>query len=97
MVLDAWTRRCDDSVAHGHCGHGGRGLFVPKPSRGADCQWCGMPDLGTAVRQRPLASAAGDGDSYSLRYSLARGMSHQRWWVVLRMAESVSMAEGPRS
>jgi hypothetical protein len=46
-----------------------RGLFVPKPSRGADCQGCDMPDLGTSVRQRPLASAAGGSDCYSLGYS----------------------------
>ena len=28
-----------------------------------------MPDLGRTVRQRPLASTAGDGDCYSLGYS----------------------------
>jgi len=42
------------------------GLFVPKPSRGASCQRCGLPDLRTTVRQRPLASTAGGGDCYSL-------------------------------
>jgi hypothetical protein len=33
------------------------GLFVPKPTRGADCQRCGVPDLGTtvlSVRWRPV-------------------------------------------
>jgi hypothetical protein len=49
------------------------GLFVPKPSHCTGCQHCGMPDLGTTVRQRPLASAAGGGDCYSLGYS-ASGM-----------------------
>jgi hypothetical protein len=32
-----------------------------------------MPDLGSAVHQRPLASVAGTGDSYSLGYSPAAG------------------------
>jgi hypothetical protein len=47
-------------------------LFVPKPSRGADCQPCGTPDLGPIVRQRPLVSPAGGGDCYSVGYSVAR-------------------------
>jgi hypothetical protein len=48
------------------------GLFVPKPSSVADHLRCGMPDLGMTVYRRPLASTAGDGDSYSLGYSAAR-------------------------
>jgi len=44
------------------------GLFVPKPSHGADCQRCGVPGLGTIVRQRPLASTSVCGDCYSLSY-----------------------------
>jgi integrase len=44
-------------------------LFVPKPTRRVDCQRQDAPDLGTTVRQRPLASAAGGGDCYSLGYS----------------------------
>ena len=47
------------------------GLFVPKPSRDGASQRCDMPDLGTTVRQRPLMSTAGDGDCYSLGYSVA--------------------------
>ena len=31
-------------------------LFVPKPSHRADGQRCGVPDLGTAVRQRQRPS-----------------------------------------
>jgi hypothetical protein len=46
------------------------GLFVPKPSHGADCQRCRTPDLGTTVRQHPLASAVVGGDCYSLGYSV---------------------------
>jgi hypothetical protein len=53
----------------------GVGLFVPKPSRAAACQRCGMPDLGTTVHQRALASTVGDGDCYSLGYSVARTCS----------------------
>ncbi len=34
----------------------GHGLFVPKPSYGADCERCGVPDLGMTVRQRPLTA-----------------------------------------
>ena len=45
------------------------GLLLPKPSRQADCQWCGVPDLRRIVRRRPLTSIASDGDSYSLGYS----------------------------
>jgi hypothetical protein len=48
------------------------GLFVPKPSRGAGCQGCGLPGLGSIVRRCPLASAAVGGDCYSLGYSVAR-------------------------
>jgi len=47
------------------------GPFVPKPSSVADYLRCGMPDLGTTVYRRPLASTAGDGDSCSLGYSAA--------------------------
>jgi len=50
----------------------GVGLFVPKPSRRADCQRCSVPELGITVRQRPLASVAGDGDCYSVGYSVRR-------------------------
>jgi hypothetical protein len=49
-----------------------RGLFVPKPSREADCQGCGQSDLGTTVRQRPPASAGERTDRYSVGYSPAR-------------------------
>jgi hypothetical protein len=45
------------------------GLFVPKPSIDVDCQRCIACDLGGTVHQRPLVSAAGGGDSYSLGYS----------------------------
>jgi hypothetical protein len=48
---------------------GASGLFVPKPSRGVDCQHFVMPGLAAAVRQCPLASATGGGDCYSLGYS----------------------------
>ena len=49
------------------------GLFVPKPSRHADCQGCELPDLGVTARQRPRTSAAGErGDRYSLGYSIAQ-------------------------
>ena len=34
----------------------GAGLFVPKPTRDADSQGCGLPDLGSAARRRPLLS-----------------------------------------
>src|SRR5215470_18475513 len=47
----------------------GLGLFVPKPNRGAGCLRCSVSDLGTAVRQRPLASIIVSGGCYSLRYS----------------------------
>jgi hypothetical protein len=47
----------------------GHGPFVPKPSSRTDSQRCGIPDLGSIVRGRPLASTAGDGDGYSLGYS----------------------------
>jgi hypothetical protein len=46
------------------------GLFVPKPTSDVDCQSCGVPDLGSDVHRRPLASAAGGSDSYSLGYSI---------------------------
>jgi hypothetical protein len=47
----------------------GVGLFVPKPTH-RDCGLClSASDLWRIVRQRPLASAAGDSRSYSLRYS----------------------------
>jgi hypothetical protein len=38
------------------------GLFVPKPRNVTDHLRCGMPDLGTTVYRRPLASTAGDGE-----------------------------------
>jgi hypothetical protein len=41
------------------------GFFVPKPSREADCQGCGLPDLAGTVHWRPLVSVADDSDSYS--------------------------------
>jgi hypothetical protein len=52
------------------------GLFVPKPSCGAESQRGDMPDLGSIVHRYPLASIAGDGDSYSLSYSVPRAL---RW------------------
>jgi hypothetical protein len=62
------------------------GLFVPKPSH----RVCGLclcvPDVQRIVHQRPLASVAGDGRSYSLRYS-AR---------VRALAMSNSAAASPR-
>ena len=76
-----------DRVPHGVVGSGqvrpiisshdwrsltGIGLFVPKPSHCADCQRCGVPDLGTAVRQRLLASTSVGGDCYSLGYPVVR-------------------------
>jgi hypothetical protein len=45
------------------------GLFVPKPIREADSLGCRVPDLRSIIRRCPLASIAGDGDGYSLRYS----------------------------
>jgi hypothetical protein len=48
------------------------GLFVPKPSRGADCQRRNMPDLGQAIRGCLLASTAVGGDCYSLGYPALR-------------------------
>jgi hypothetical protein len=47
------------------------GLFVPEPARDADYQGCGMSDLGSVVRRRPLASPAVGGDPYSLGESKA--------------------------
>ena len=41
-------------IRHAH--RTGVGLFGPKPTRGADCQGCGLPDLGSDVRRRPLLS-----------------------------------------
>jgi hypothetical protein len=45
-----------------------------------------MPDLGAIVRQRPLASTAGTGDSYSLGYSapgrLRLGHLDANYWRV---------------
>ena len=63
-------------IALGHYAPGAAlevGLFVPKPSCGADCQHRGAPDLGAAVRQRPLTSTARGGDCYSLGYSAPVG------------------------
>jgi hypothetical protein len=48
------------------------GLFVPKPTRDAGCQGCGLPGLGSTVRRCPLTSTAVGGDCYSLGYSVAR-------------------------
>ena len=48
------------------------GLFVPKPSRHADCQGRHLPDLGATVRQRPRMSTGERGDRYSLGYSVAQ-------------------------
>jgi hypothetical protein len=45
------------------------------PGRDAQEITPSTPDLGTTVRQRPLASSAGGGDSYSLGYSVARACS----------------------
>lgn len=45
-------------------------LFVPKPSRPADCQFCGTSGLPATVRQCPLVSLSSAGRCYSLRYSL---------------------------
>ena len=53
----------------------GTGLFVPKPSNDADCQGCGLPDLGIIVHRCLLSSVAGDGDCYSLGYSVAHAWS----------------------
>ena len=47
------------------------GLFVPKPSAEADCQRGSTSDLETIVRQRLLASTAGDGDCHSFGHSVA--------------------------
>jgi hypothetical protein len=48
----------------------GTGLFVPKPTNDADCQGCGVLDLGSVVHQRRLASVADGNDRYSLGYSV---------------------------
>ena len=48
------------------------GLFVPKPPHHAGYQGCGLPGLGSTVRQCPLVSGAVGGDCYSLGYSVAR-------------------------
>ena len=66
-----------------HARFDGVGLFVPKPSRGAGCQRCGMPDLGTTVRRRPLASTAGGGDCYSLGYSAPDGFGLTTWMQII--------------
>jgi hypothetical protein len=42
------------------------GLFVPKPTHNAGYQGCGLPGLGSIVRQCPLVSSAAGGDCYSL-------------------------------
>lgn len=64
------------------------GLFVPKPSTNANYQRCGMPDLGSTVRQRPLLAMAVTGDCYSLGYSVARR--------VAGIASSATASGGPR-
>lgn len=48
----------------------GPGLFVPKPSCDAEYQRYTLPDVGRTVRQRPLTSTDGDGDCFSLDYSV---------------------------
>jgi len=54
------------------------GLFVPKPSTGANYQRYGMSDLGSTIRRCPLASTAVGGDCYSLGYSVARKAGRTR-------------------
>lgn len=46
-------------------------FFVPKPSYAEGCQCSSVPDLGTTVHQRVLASIDGDGDRHSFGYSVA--------------------------
>jgi hypothetical protein len=43
-----------------------RGSFVPKPSDHVGCQDYPLPDLGSAVHQHPLASAAGRRQTWQL-------------------------------
>jgi hypothetical protein len=52
--------------------HGPARPLRPKPTHGAACLRCGLSGLGTAVRQRPLASTVVGGDCYSLGYSVPR-------------------------
>src|SRR5260370_17196888 len=42
-----------------------------------------MPDLGTIVRQRPLAYAAERGDCYSLGYSARGPVQHLAGWCLV--------------
>jgi len=69
----------------------GISLFVPKPSRGADCQRCGTSDLGSIVRQRPLACSASD--SFPLR-SAAEGRFTQGVGLRVPRSEVVRGARG---
>ena len=64
MTVNPRTR----PIHRARSGHGG--LFVPKPSCGAEGQRGDMSDLGSVVHRYPLASIAGDGDRYSLSYSV---------------------------
>src|SRR5260370_248453 len=72
----------------------GVGLFAPKPRQGAVCQHRRMPDLGTTVHPRPLASAAGRGDCYSLGYSVARVVLADRECPPIIMASGPSVSRG---
>jgi hypothetical protein len=70
LVARVVNVRALDQTQANHACSTGVGLFVPKPSHRTDCQRCGISDLGSAVRRRPLASTAVGGDCYSVGYSL---------------------------
>jgi hypothetical protein len=64
-------------ICHAH--RTGVGLFVPKPSRGADCQSGCVRDLGKTVRLCPPTSMADHGDCshFVTRYRLPLAQESQ--------------------
>ncbi len=62
-------------------------LFAPKPIRAADCQGCGMPDLGIIVHWYLLVSVVVGGDCYSVGYS---GSSRSFGWLGRSTSEATT-------
>jgi hypothetical protein len=68
--------------------------YFPKSSHGAGCHRCCTSDLGTTVRQRPLASTVVGGDCYSVGYSVTRVVLADRECPLIIMASGLSVGRG---
>lgn len=70
----------------------GVGIFVPKPTRGVDCQRCGVADLGTAGRQHPLALTRGGGGATCSCPDQDRTQYHATNSVQINEATGITMS-----